>query len=85
MNKLSTAAVIAACGLLAACGVNPTSARTSLEAMGMTNVSIGSWAMWGCGSEDNFASKFTATGVNGNPVSGVACSGILKGITIRLD
>ena len=76
---------IAALTLLAGCGVNAKSATVALEAQGMTNVKIGSWVFFGCGDSDAFRSSFTATGVNGKPVSGIVCSGMLKGVTIRYD
>jgi hypothetical protein len=85
MKKLTMIAALAATTLIAGCGVNPDSAKRSLEAQGITQVQIGGYPFWGCSKGDNFASKFTGIGANGKPVSGVLCSGFLKGITVRYD
>lgn len=83
MNKAII--LIGMAALLSACGVNPNDAKRSLEAQGMKDVKIGGYAFLGCGERDNFRSSFTAIGANGQPVSGVVCSGFLKGITVRFD
>jgi hypothetical protein len=77
--------VLGAAACLGGCGVNERAAKTTLEAQGMTNVEIGGYPLWGCDEGDTFKSKFTATGASGQPVSGVLCSGFLKGITVRFD
>lgn len=82
MKKILFALPVVA--LLASCGVNPHAAKSAIEAYGMTNVEIGGYAFFGCGKDD-FSSSFKATGVNGKPVSGVVCSGLLKGVTVRFD
>jgi rhodanese-related sulfurtransferase len=71
--------------LLCSCGVNINKGTKVLESMGYTNIKIGSYAFFGCDKNDTFASNFTATGVNGKPVSGALCSGFFKNITVRLD
>lgn len=76
---------IAALVALAGCGVSPDKATRALNSMGVKNVEIGGYAFWGCGKDDGYASKFTGTGQDGNPVSGVVCSGMFKGVTIRFD
>lgn len=85
MKKLAILAALAATTLLASCGVNPDSAKRALEAQGLTKVEIGGHAFWGCAKGENFSSNFTAIGANGKPVSGVICSGVFKGITVRYD
>lgn len=77
--------VIAALALLASCGVNPEEARRALEAQGMSNVRITGYAFFGCAETDDFSSKFEAIGANGKLVTGVVCSGLLKGVTVRFD
>jgi hypothetical protein len=51
----------------------------------MKDVRITGFALFGCGQEDTFKSKFTAKGSDGTPVSGTVCQGIFKGTTIRFD
>lgn len=70
---------------LSACGVNHKQGRRALEAQGMTDIHIGSWAIIGCGRDDDFSSYFTAKDANGKEVSGTLCGGWLKGITVRYD
>lgn len=74
--------------LLASCGVNPNDAERVLKAQGMKDVKIGGYAIWGCASGkngDSFASSFSATAQDGSKVTGVICSGLLKGYTVRYD
>lgn len=83
MNKLILA--LGATLLLAGCGVNPRNATRALEAQGMTNVKIGGYAWFGCSDKDSFGSNFSAIGANGKVVTGVVCSGMFKGVTVRFD
>jgi len=48
-------------------------------------ISIGGYAFWGCGKEDEFKSKFNAISPKGEAVSGVVCGGFFKGYTVRFD
>jgi hypothetical protein len=82
---LAMASILALTLGLAGCGVNPDRAKSALEAQGLTNVQIGGYAFWGCGENDTFRSSFTATGANGQQVSGVVCSAWFKGMTVRYD
>lgn len=70
---------------LVGCGVDVQKGTKAAEATGLTDVKVGSWTFFGCDEKDSFRSTFTATGVDGKPVSGVMCSGWFKGITIRFD
>lgn len=59
-----------------------------LSAMGLTHIQIGDTAWFGCDPKsDNilYSHNFTAVGVNGQPVSGVVCSGTFKGATVRFN
>lgn len=85
MSALALCIVIGGFALLGSCGVNESNAKSTLEAQGMTNVEVGGYPFWGCDKDDTFKSKFTATGANGKPVSGVLCQGWFKGITVRFD
>jgi hypothetical protein len=64
-------------------------ARRATEAQGLKNVKITGYRWFGCddgkNSSDTFHTGFEATGPNGTKVSGVVCSGLLKGATVRYD
>jgi len=76
---------IACLSVLAGCGVDQTKAKRILESQGLSGVSIGGYAFWGCGQDDDFASTFTAKDAKGQAVSGVVCGGVFKGYTVRFD
>jgi len=78
-------AALALALLLAGCGEQ--SAISAIEAHGFTAVKLTGMVLWGCGKDDSalFNTKFSAIGVNGKPVEGVACGGALKGWTVRID
>ena len=84
-THLRLSLVFGAALVLASCGVDPRTATRALEANGLTNVRIEGYSWLGCGKEDTFASNFSAVGVNGQPVTGSVCQGLLKGTTIRFD
>ena len=79
-NILIEAGLVAV--LAAGCTDEPATYRT-LEAAGFSHIQIDGYAFWGCGEDDNFYTKFTATNPNGKRVSGIVCSGLTKGATIR--
>ena len=56
-----------------------------LEMQGYTDIEDTGYDAFCCSEGDDYASGFTCRDKNGNIVSGCICSGILKGITIRLD
>lgn len=70
---------------LSGCGVNEVKGKRALESQGYTNVKIEGFSFFGCGEKDTFRSAFSATGTNGAKVTGVLCSGMFKGITVRMD
>lgn len=78
--------IILALGILAMVGActAPDKARQVLEANGYTNVRTGGYGFFSCSDSDTFSTKFTATAPGGQTVTGVVCSGLLKGNTIRL-
>lgn len=58
--------------------------RSVLASQGYTDIQITGYAIFGCSDDDLFHTKFTAISeANKTSVSGVACSGVLKGTTIR--
>lgn len=81
MKKLFAAAALLA---LAACS-DADEAQRVAEIHGLTEVETGGWSMFGCGQEDQFATKFSATTTAGKRVTGVVCSGWFKGSTIRFN
>ena len=60
-------------------------AERVLADQGYTNVHDTGWAMFGCGGDDTFKTKFTATAPGGGEVHGVVCKGLLKGSTVRVQ
>ncbi|PZR92042.1 MAG: hypothetical protein DI537_14550 [Stutzerimonas stutzeri] len=71
--------------LLAGCGVDPNQAHRALSAQGLRDVRLGGYSLFGCDKHDTFRSNFSATGANGQRITGVVCSGWLKGATVRYD
>ena len=61
-----------------------TSEIAVIESQGYSDVKIEGVAWIGCSKEDSFKKKFTAKDRNGRTVEGVACSGYLKGTTVRI-
>ena len=60
-------------------------AQRALKGAGYTDVIMTGYKVFGCSEDDTFHSGFKAKGPTGQPVTGVVCSGILKGSTVRLD
>jgi len=84
MSRLMIVLLLAS--LLTAClPMSDERATRALEAAGMTNISLGGMAIFGCGEKDTFRKSFTATSANGQRVEGVVCGGLLKGATVRID
>lgn len=70
--------------LLAGCS-SPDEATRALFGAGYTNITITGYQFFGCDDKDSFHTGFEATGPTGQRVTGVVCSGILKGATIRTN
>lgn len=70
--------------LLTACS-SSNDANKALKAQGFTDIQTHGRAFFSCAESDTFATKFTAKNVKGETVTGVVCSGWLKGSTIRYD
>lgn len=60
-------------------------AHRALEGAGYKNITVTGYRFFGCAEHDTFHTGFEAIGQNGKPISGVVCSGFLKGATIRVD
>ena len=69
---------------LTACS-RPEEATRALTGAGYTQISITGYRFFGCAEQDGWRTGFKATGAAGHQVSGVVCSGFLKGATIRTD
>lgn len=78
------AILILVLALLAGC-TNSQQASRALEGAGYTSIHMDGFAWFGCGQDDMYTDAFHARGPTGQLVSGVVCSGWLKGSTIRLD
>lgn len=59
-------------------------AIVAAEALGLTEVQITGYEFFGCGRDDSFSTGFVARSVSGKRVTGVVCSGIMKGATVRI-
>jgi hypothetical protein len=80
MKRMALVAVL----VLTGCD-DPATARRAVEAMGMSEVQTHGWAVFGCSEDDMFVTRFSATNPKGARVTGVVCSGWLKGSTVRID
>ena len=59
-------------------------ARKVLESQGFRNIEITGYNFFGCGKDDAVHTGFSATGLDGNPIEGTVCSGLIfKGSTVR--
>lgn len=56
-----------------------------LKKQGYTYITIDGYSFFGCSEDDVFRTKFYAKSPSGETISGVACSGWLKGTTLRFD
>ena len=81
MRTLIFAAIVAA---LSGCSSH-SEANRALDAAGYTDIDITGYRFFGCDEKDAWHTGFEATGQNGRRISGVVCSGLFKGATIRVD
>lgn len=56
-----------------------------LRSQGFHNIQITGFRFFGCDEKDTFHTGFVATSQSGQRLSGVVCSGFLKGSTVRFD
>lgn len=78
-RKLVSFVVVA---MLAGC-VDSDTASNVLSANGFKDIVITGYDAFGCSDEDSFRTAFQATSPSGQRVTGVVCSGYMKGSTIR--
>ena len=78
------ALMVLALAALAGCTDEP-GARKALAGAGFKDVSVTGYTLWGCDEKDTFHTGFEARGPSGQFVTGVVCSGWMKGATIRFD
>lgn len=76
--------IILAASIVSACS-DSDGAKRALEDAGMEQVRTEGWSLFGCDEKDTFHTRFSAVNHNGRKVSGIVCSGWLKGSTIRFD
>lgn len=81
---IKTCTVLACLMALTAC-TRPDASRDVLVQQGYTKVNTGGYGFFACDEKDTFSTKFTATSPAGAEVSGVVCSGLFKGHTIRFN
>jgi len=79
---MKTALVLLAALLLCGC-TDPKGTKEALEGQGYTKVTVGGYATFSCGDDDDFATTFEAINPVGKPVTGVVCTGFFKGATVR--
>lgn len=72
------------CIIIVSC-TNADKAIEVLQKQGYTNIEITGYEFGACAEEDVFHTGFIATSPSGYVVSGVVCSGLMKGSTIRFE
>lgn len=82
MKHLMIAAIAVAA--LAGCSSSDEATR-ALAGAGYKNITTTGYRFFGCDEKDEWHTGFEAVGPTGQRVSGVVCSGVLKGATIRTD
>lgn len=82
MKHLMTTAIAVA--VLAGCS-SADEATRALTGAGYKNITTTGYRLFGCDENDGWHTGFEATGPSGQRVTGVVCSGVLKGATIRTD
>lgn len=71
-------AILALAILLISGCTRPEQATKALDGAGYTDIKLSGYTL-GCGKDDAFADGFIAKGPTGKTVSGVVCSGLIKG------
>ena len=82
INKIGMA--IVACLALSAC-TDPDRAMTVTHSLGYKDVHITGYQFWSCGDDYAYHTGFEATGLDGSHVTGVVCSGVFKGASVKID
>lgn len=80
MKKLITIVILST--VLFGCSSHK-DAVEALQKNGFTEIETHGYSFFGCTNDDTFKTKWTAKNTQGVKVSGVACSGWLKGTTLR--
>lgn len=83
MNKLMILSVLSLVSLTAC--TDPKTAARAVRNVGLENFVATGYRFTGCSDDDTFATGFTAKNARGEQVTGVVCSGFLKGATVRFD
>jgi hypothetical protein len=83
-NILKLILVLSAVFVLTGC-TEKDKTEALLKKQGYTYITINGYSFFGCSKGDTFRTKFYAKSPSGETISGVACSGWLKGTTLRFD
>ena len=79
--KIAIAALLMCC--IIAC-TDASEAERVLASQGFRNIEITGFQIFGCSNQDPIHTGFRATGLNGQIIEGVVCSGVFfKGSTVR--
>jgi hypothetical protein len=70
--------------LLLGC-TDPDHTKDVLMRQGYTEIRTGGYAAFSCGEGDTYATRFSAKGPTGLPVTGAVCCGLVKNCTVRVD
>lgn len=76
--------LVLALTLLTGCS-SQSDAVDALQALGMKDIHTTGYRVFGCPKDDSFHTGFIATNPQGQRVSGVVCSGLIMGGTVRFD
>jgi len=76
--------IVSITALIVGCSSGDEASR-ALNSAGYKQITITGYRFFGCGKDDRWHTGFEAVGQNGQRVSGVVCSDVFKGATIRLD
>ncbi len=68
--------------ILTSC-TDPDGAIQALKGNNLEPIQVGGYSFFGCGDDYIFATKFQAKNQKGDVVSGVVCSGFLKGNSLK--
>jgi hypothetical protein len=85
--KLTILSIALVSLLMTGC-TRPEQTVSILQSQGFKNIKTSGWGLFTlfqCSEDDVFKTPFSAVAPSGNTVSGVVCSGLLKGSTVRFD
>lgn len=84
MKRIVMLSLVAAAVFVAGC-TDPQKATRILTDQGYMHIEVTGYKAFACSDDDIFQTGFRAMSPSGREVSGVVCSGLFKGSTIRFD